>query len=320
MKRICPTLIALGAVILLAGTLPVASSADETGTGRAAWLLQRGAGVGGGLADTRHFQTEIGGGDAIAEDEGLKSPDSPRGSVGLKMLASAVLPGSGEVLLGHKHGFAIMAADILAWTQVSKHHGDGGDMRDQYYAFADEHYSDAMLMQGYFSGSTDIERSGEGALYFPDFPTMSELSIEALERTLPLYVTKEEDRREYYENLGKWDQFVFGWDDYLRASVSRAEYNYEPTMRKSDLTQPWVSKNRELYRDMREQSNDSFKKRDRWLYVNIGLRVFSVLETAWLGGLLGGGDDSIAVAGHRVQLVTAPEGPYRGRVGAKVWF
>ncbi len=319
MKRIPPTLIALVAVTLLAGSHPVVAAATGAGTERAAWLLQRGADTGGGLMDTRHFQAEVGGG-GLSEEETLESPASPRGAVGLKMLASAVLPGTGEVLLGHKHGFILMAADILAWTQVSKYNSDGNDMRDAYYAFADEHYSDELLIQGYYTGSTDIERSGEGALYLANtVPPINSPDLENLEN-LPLYVSKEEDRREYYENLGKWDQFIFGWDDYQRASIERPEYGYVPTLQISDLRQPWVSKNRAIYRTMREDANDAFEKRDRWLYVNIGLRVFSVLETAWLGGLFGGENDTMAVAGHRVQLVTAPEGPYRGRVGAKVWF
>jgi len=337
MKRILRTLIAIVAVMLLAGSLPVVDAAAGTGTERAAWLLQRGADTGGGLMDTRHFQTEVGGG-GLSTEETLESPASPRGAVGLKMLASAVLPGTGEVLLGHKHGFILMAADILAWTQVSKYNSDGNDMRDAYYAFADEHYSDHYLAMAYRLSADNSEdgyhdrfgEAGRAGYYLTDFPNISSLTgpgysqeqlEEALENTLPLYVTKDEDRRKYYENLGKWDQFVFGWDDYLKASDPQNwPDGQSPTYQISDLRQPWVSKNREIYRTMREDANAAFEKRDRWLYVNIGLRVFSVLETAWLGGLFGGEDDAMAVAGHRVQLVTAPEGPYRGRVGAKVWF
>ena len=60
----------------------------------------------------------------------------------------------------------------------------------------------------------------------------------------------EEDRREYYENLGKWDQFVFGWDDFMRpddyASLPGNE-DYAPTGDPEDrLREPWVSANREI--------------------------------------------------------------------------
>lgn len=317
MRPIRPTLILLLAAAALAPLAAAPAAFAETGRDEAAWLLQRGAAW--QPEDTRRFQTEIGGG-ALPESAAEEGA-SAEGSVALKMLGSAILPGTGEVLLGKKHGFLLMAADVFSWLQVAKHHGDGVDKRDEYYAFADEHYSDNLLILGYWTGSTDPERAGEGALYFAGtVGVINSPDLSELEANLPLYVSKEEDRREYYENLGKWDQFIFGWDDYQRASVARPEYGYTPTFQSSDLQQPWVSRNRGIYRGMREDSNDSFRTRDKWLYVNIGLRVFSVLETAWLGGLLGGGDDGVAVAGHRVDLVTAPQGPDRGRIGAKIWF
>jgi hypothetical protein len=236
------------------------------------------------------------------------------------MLASAVLPGAGEALMGHKRGYLMMAADIFSWTQVAKHHGDGVDKRDEYYAYADAHYSDEWLVEGYRPGSEDVERGGEGAIYFPEIGAVNDIS--ELGDQLPLYVTVEADRREYYENLGKWDQFIFGWDDYTRASVDHPEYDYVATGDRSyDLQQPWVSENRETYRQMRIASNDSFKSRDRWMYFNIGLRVFSVLQVAYLQGLLGGdGGNQMQVAGHPVQFIAQPQGLTRGVVATKVGF
>ncbi|HPF70490.1 MAG TPA: hypothetical protein PLQ13_07460, partial [Candidatus Krumholzibacteria bacterium] len=223
-----------------------------------------------------------------------------------------------------KRGYLMMAVDIFAWTRVAKYHQDGKDLSDEYYAFADAHYSDAKLWKAYASGldpgDPDYnELYGEGAYYFPTVPDMT--GPEDL-GNLPLYVTVEADRREYYENLGKWDQFIFGWDDYLNPRANADLYGYTPDASNpiSDLRQPWVSKNREIYRDMRAAANDAYQTRDRWLYVNIGLRVFSVLQTAWLNGLLGGGDDGMAVAGHRIDVAAVPQGPYSGRVQASVSF
>ncbi len=298
---------------LAAGLLAAAAAAAEpVATERAAWLLGRAAAADFAPAETRHFQSDVGLG---FYDSGDVGPEGV-GSAGLRLLASAVLPGAGEALGGHKRGFVMMAVDIFAWTRVAKYHGDGKDLSDAYYAFADLHYTDERLVEGYNPSSTDQERSGEGAIYFPGIGAINDVS--ELEN-LTLYVSKEDDRREYYENLGKWDQFIFGWDDYTRASVSHPEYGYEPTMTISDLHQPWVSRNREVYRDMRDAANNAYQKRDRWLYVNIGLRVFSVLQTAWLDGLLGGGD-GLAVLGHDVKLAAAPRGAYGGTVQATVSF
>lgn len=294
--------------------------ADSDGLTRAAWLLNRNdfetRALTGLNFDQSEFGDEFGGGGGYE----MEFEDEYNGgaSAGLTMLASAILPGSGEAILGYKRGYLMMAVDIFAWTQVSKYHNEGGDLREDYYDYADAHYTDARLVEGYNPTSEDQDRSGEGAIYFPGYgPIYDESELV----NLPLYVTVESDRREYYENLGKWDQFIFGWDDYTRASVDHPEHDYEPTMTISDLRQPWVSANRETYRSMRVASNDAFKSRDRWMYVNIGMRVFSVLQVAYLQGLLGGGEASeLKVAGHTVEIMAQPYGLSRGTVAAKVSF
>ncbi len=312
MQTVTRILVAL-ALVGAASTALAGPATDPAALERARWLLGRSEAAGWQPADTRDFQTEFGlGGGAAAE-----GPEGAGMSTGLKVLASAVLPGAGEALSGYRRGYLMMALDIFAWTRVAKYHGDGKDLSDEYYAFADLHYSDEMLVEAYDPFSIDQERSGEGDIYFPGYPDISDVAD--LDGNLPLYVTKEEDRREYYENLGKWDQFIFGWDDYTRASVDHPEYDYEPTRTISDLRQPWVSKNREIYRDMRDAANDAYQSRDRWLYVNIGLRVFSVLQTAWLNGLLGG-DDGMAVLGHEVNVAAVPRGTTAGTVQATVSF
>ena len=76
---------------------------------------------------------------------------------------------------------------------------------------------------------------------------------------------------------------------------------------------------------MRADANDAYKTRDRWLYVNIGLRVFSVLQTAYFDGLLGGngggdGDDRVTLGGHEIKLIAQPTGLRRAVVAASVSF
>jgi hypothetical protein len=230
-------------------------------------------------------------------------------------------------MLGHTRGYFMMALDIFAWTQVARNHKDGNDLRDEYYAFADAHYSDGRLAEAYLASSLDTERDGMGVLYFPGIGTIADSTgLDAL----PLYVTKEEDRREYYENLGKWDQFVFGWDDFLSPqSYAQLPENagYIPTENsKIDFANSWISENRTAYRLMRDASNDAFKTRDHWLILNLGLRVFSVLQTAWLDGLLGGGggggdgENRLSVAGHDVRLIAQPTGLRRATVAAAITF
>jgi hypothetical protein len=318
-------MVLLAGTAAVAGTTPASATVSAAETARAAWLLQRDA------SQTHALTGEFVAADDFGGSAASGATDFKSGKQGgaLPVLASLVLPGAGEAMLGHKRGFVMMALDIFAWTRVAKYHGDGNDLRDEYYAFADAHYRDGLLAQAYIDGSADIERGGMGAIYFPTYPSISDSSESELERVLPLYVTKEEDRREYYENLGKWDQFVFGWDDFMSpqsyAGLPGNE-DYTPTGNaKIDLEQPWVSENREAYRLMRDASNDAFKTRDRWLYVNIGLRIFSVLQTAYFDGLLGGngdgnGDDRVSLAGHEIKIIAQPTGLKRAVVAASVSF
>lgn len=319
---------ALAALLLAWGGAAAAAAADsaapaaEMTTGRAAWLLERAALHDLPLTGVKAAGDEIGGGAAAGEPAAVTMEGGAKRGGAVPVLASLVLPGAGEAMLGHKRGYFMMALDILAWTQVAAKHADGEDLREAYYAYADEHYSDANLLQAFVENSSDIERDGVGLHYFPNVGAMVDLSD--LDQ-LPLYVTAEEDRREYYENLGKWDQFVFGWDDFVNPLFREG---YTPTNDpKIDLGQPWVSEHREIYRQMRDESNDAFKSRDRWLYVNIGLRLVSVVQTAWLGGLLGGDDGGfedggsrLSLGGHEVRLIARPHGLRRATLAAAVSF
>jgi len=108
-------------------------------------------------------------------------------------------------------------------------------------AFIAEHWSVDLLIAAYDPASTDAERAGEGRFYFPFFDPITE--VNDLDN-LPLWVPQEEDEQAYTGNAANWDQFIFGWDDYLRLSVARPEFDYEPTNTRTDLRQPWVSEYR----------------------------------------------------------------------------
>ena len=82
--------------------------------------------------------------------------------------------------------------------------------------FADAHWSVDDLVSAYNPTATDDYRRGLGLSYFPNDDMNVATDPSMLDGVLSLWVTEEDDRREYYENLGKWDQFVFGWDDFRR--------------------------------------------------------------------------------------------------------
>ena len=258
--------------------------------------------------------TEVGGVTYEAkEDDGRPSPALP-------MLMSAVLPGLGEAYTGHKRGYLLMALDVAAWIGGMYYKNEGEEKRDEYYAFADEHWSEAKLAAAY-------NTPPPGGYDDPDLLYVELLGREYFDvsdyQDLDLWVSREEDEREYYENLGKWDQFVFGWDDFVRADDPNGYgTDYVITGDINDLRQPWTSYNRDIYRQMRDESNEAFEKQDRFLYVNIILRVFSVLQVAYLEGLFGGGgsDNESYASDRKVSIIAETRGWRSSRVGAAVAF
>ena len=271
---------------------------------RAGWLLQRSALDIGSLRFPEYRQAEIGGGGG-----GQTISDGGGFGGGLPMLMSLVLPGAGEAYLGYKRGYLMMALDVAVWFGVKNYHNKGNDLRDEYYAFADAHWSEAKLAGAFDDLYWDEYIAGVGQEWFPEIIDYRDLS---------LWVSRQDDEREYYENLGKWDQFVFGWDDFRHPDDIDG---YDPTGALEDLKQPGVSRNREKYRSLREESNDQFTKRDRLLYLNIAARVFSVFQVAYLQGLFGArGESELTVAGHPVRLITETHGLTETRVAVSVSY
>jgi hypothetical protein len=242
----------------------------------------------------------------------------PKGAA-LPMLMSLILPGAGEAYLGYFRGYPMMALDIALWIGVKHFHDKGHEKRDEYYAFAEEHWSEEQLSAAFYSLAGELdpryeEIAGVGREYFQldgsDTPTTY--------KKLPLWVSREDDEREYFENLGKWDQFVFGWDDFQNPHDL---YPNLPQGQLENLTLPGVSNNREIYRAMRRDSNDQFTKRDRLLYLNIAARVFSVFQVAYLQGLFGGGQQTeFRIAGHPVGIIAEPRGMTSTRLGLSVAY
>ncbi len=293
-----------------------AGVSHEMGIERAGWLLGHAALEDRALVGFASEQLEIGG-----EAPEIRSQQYSRGglSSGLHILSSLILPGSGEAMLGYKRGYLMMAADIFAWTRVAKYDKDGDDIQASFYDYADAHWSEDRLAAAYNPASEDQVRGGLGLEYFQDVDPVS--SPADFPGNLPLWIGRDADHWEYYENLGKWDQFVFGWDDFVNPNDTVATGGYVPNGTLDDFHQSFTSVHRDIYREMRGRSDDAYSKRDSWLYVNIGLRVFSVVQTAYLEGILGGGPGKdLEISGHKVSFLAQPVGWGRGTMAATVSF
>jgi hypothetical protein len=213
---------------------------------------------------------------------------------------STLVPGLGELTMGYeKRGIALMAAEVVAWTGYIKNHNDGMDERAAYEHYADVHWSESKWISDFPNLCNnpqtvqDIEECGQASSGSGAWPGY-----------IP-YVPKDVDKQHYYENLGKYDWYISGWDDW------------------SPLTDPYKHQtdNRTTYREMRRESNQSLDHADNFLWVSVAARAFSIAETAIIihgkrndasGGASGGGSP--------VSLNVRPRGKTGGEVALEVNF
>ncbi len=112
---------------------------------------------------------------------------------------SLVLPGAGQLYTGSKlKAVAFFGLEVLSWSGYILYHGKGDDKTGIYEAFADAHWSEIRYGDFlYLNWGVRDDDSVYDDLGYPYF-------------THHLPDTK---TQQYYEMIGKYDQFVFGWDD-----------------------------------------------------------------------------------------------------------
>ncbi len=286
---------------------------DAAAADRATWLAQRAETTAPTIHRAAVPQGDIGG---VGGYDGGPVAGANM-SAAKPMLLSLLLPGLGEATMGYKRGYVMMAMDIASWVGVKHYHDLGHQKRDDYYDYLDAHWSEDRLESEF----GDITEDLPGTFFYGvnDYTDLS------------LWISREEDEREYYENAGKWDQFVFGWDDFDDPRNWPLEWLQEtnpswthPLDMEGDaaiLQDIRVSAHREVYRGMRIDSNNQFDHRDTLIYVNMFTRLFSMFQVAYLNGVFSGGHPAeFKVAGHDVALIAEPRGFTASRLGVSVSY
>ena len=196
----------------------------------------------------------------------------PGRNIAVAMLASAVIPGTGQLYVATGSGEAwhyirapiYLALDAYFWYAYRDNYDKGKEVKAEYERFADAHWSEErfLLQHPYcdgIGGCDSWEQYNEDAKNFTPYF---------------VYIPKELDHEEYYENLGKYDNFVYGWDDW------NGDY---------DNLVAWTP-NRTVYWDMRTESDDYLLKADRFVMALIINRVVSMLDAGWIAYRYNRGD------------------------------
>ena len=232
----------------------------------------------------------------ITRDLG-QQPESPEGTTfvpgmkkpGRALMYSAFIPGTGELYVGaKKRGIAFLAMEAAAWTWYFTQHSSGKTKEDDFKDFAGRpndsgnwvanNWSENQYLDWYmdWEGWYDA-RKGEND---PDFEKI-------FTHNLP---TKVDD--DYYEMIGKYDQFSYGWIDSLAAAQqfkpgdfapndSLLGYYFDQTTyhicRGADAT---ATANRDKYANMRDDANKLLKRATWGISAALFNHVISAVDAA----------------------------------------
>jgi hypothetical protein len=203
-------------------------------------------------------------------------------------LYSAVIPGAGQFYTKSYLQSALFAgAEVAMWIIYSKYQTKGDQQTQDFQNYADEHWSVVRYVQW-------IQTQGANGHYGTDaLPSVAINSDESLKSWLRVnwvQVNALEDYlgnlltsgirtgfshklppygdQQYYELIGKYPQFLGGWDDAgIRDYQSVLDAN--------------VSDRFLLYRDMRGDANSYYGIATAMTYVLVANHVLSALEAAW---------------------------------------
>lgn len=215
----------------------------------------------------------------------VSSGTSRRKRTIISVLCSAVLPGLGELYLYRETRDNrilarvpfFMAAEGYLWYGYAHNHSKGKDLKQDYMDYADEHWSlDRFLEQNEYcegiGGCVDWQEYNEECTGYFCF----------------LYTPREMDEEEYYENIGKYDAFMFGWDDW------------------ESLDDRWTP-HRTYYWFLRDESDKYLLRADRHLMLLIVNRVVSMLDAGLLAYRMG--EDDSRAEGWSIELKPGLEAP-----------
>ncbi len=218
----------------------------------------------------------------ISREEFMRGRDMATSTAGkrkkriaISVLASAVVPGLGHAYLysGQRDNSILLriplflAAEGYFWYGYFHNHNKGKDIKEDYMNYADQHWSlDRFLDQHpcceavggcdswqHYNEYCSVQCGGGDCIYF-------------------LYTPRSVDEEEYYENLGKYKAFVYGWDDW-----------------ESGQTSVWTP-HRNYYWSLRSESDDYLLRGDQYLMLLMVNRVISMLDAGWLAYRMGQGE------------------------------
>jgi hypothetical protein len=166
---------------------------------------------------------------------------------------SALIPGTGELYCKSFLRSAIFfGIEATAWTLYATYRKKGMDREDEFQKYADQHWS-YDDWNNWFENLTPAEKES----FSHSIPTDKNGNLKKTQQ--------------YYEMIGKYNQFLVGWDD--------ADNN----LTVDNIKEPdYDSSNRQDYMDMRYDANKLLKKATNGAFLAMFNRILSAIDAAWV--------------------------------------
>ena len=226
-----------------------------------------------------------------ANPEPMPHPETRKGKSSKRaFLLSALVPGLGEWYAGSKkRGLAFLGAEAalvglwVAWK------GKGNDLEQEFRAVADEHWDPLNYLS--WRGSA-ISNSSSTHHALPCSSEVVDVYIPAMQQSgrADFGGCAPSQIQQYYELIGKYDQFVVGWDDLIRRSTGNAAAPADV-----DSVENFHSERRLRYEDDRDESNRFLKRASTISGVILINHVISAIDAARVARARAAGADEAAL-------------------------
>jgi len=205
-------------------------------------------------------------------------PQNGAKSVPKALLFSAVVPGSGQIYSrSYLKGLAFLVIEAAALTGHFHFNSEGNRLEDRFEADANAQWNE----NAYWNWMQEICDNTPGS----SCNSMDDLR--SYERDSFSHFLPEVKNQPYYENIGKYNQFIIGWQEF-REKILPEEIDEEPftyahyqsgELNGKDLRT--ISPQRTSYTELQDDSDGNFKHATTLASLLLLNHVVSALDAAW---------------------------------------
>ncbi|MCC7264834.1 MAG: hypothetical protein IT369_20135 [Candidatus Latescibacteria bacterium] len=212
-------------------------------------------------------------------------------------LLSAIFPGAGEFYAGApKRAIGFAAVEVLALGAYFTWKGKGDDIEQEFRAVANADWDPVAYLE--WRTSTRASRFSSITHALPCSSFVAEGG--ALPGSLKDCSGRE--TQQYYELIGKYNQFIAGWEDVVRTDSNSP---VQPT--DIDSVESFSSQKRFAYEIQRDDSNKNLKRASNVLGLILVNHALSAIDAARAARMRNGDHAEAVEERVRLSLVLPPE-------------